>query len=218
MPKYFELPDDFDLETLGDAAKAFKSYEPEDVAGLKSKANSILSEKKAAEARAAELEAQLKKMKVGDPEKGSDKLQSQLEDAMAKLKQKDEELGRFQKEVKMSKIHGEAAKIAAALTKDARRAGLLSEKIASRIDIDNGKPIVLDASGNPTVSDLSDLASSIAKEFDFLCDGSQAAGGGASGGSGGAAKTKEIKRSQFDTMSQFDRSKFAKEGGKVVND
>jgi hypothetical protein len=219
MPKFFELPDDFDVNSLGEAKAVLKPYQPEDVTGIKNKANELLGEKKAIEARAAELEAQLKKSKVQDPDgKNSEKIQAQLEDAMNRLKEQQEAYAGLQKEVKQSKINGEASRLAALLTKDARRAALLAEKISGRIDIDNGKPVVLDHGGNPTISTLDDLAETIKKEFDFLVDGSQATGGGATGGSGGAAKSKEMKRSDFDKLSQFERATFARSGGKVIND
>lgn len=218
MPKYFEVPDDFDIESLGDAKDAFKSYQPEDVSGLKNKANTILTEKKAAEARAAELEAKIKNLKVSDPDKGSDKLQSQLEDAMNQLVEQRNAYSALQNEVKQSKIYGEASKLAASLTKDTRRANLLSEKIGARLDIDGDKIVVLDSNGNHTVSSLDDLKASIKQDYDFLVDGSSAAGGGAEGGSGGAAKTKQISRSEFDKMGHPERASFFKDGGTVVSD
>lgn len=219
MPKYFEVPDDFDFESLGDAKTAFKSYEPEDVSGLKTKANELLTEKKAAEARAAELEAKLKTSKVKEPDgKGSEQLQSQLEDAMKQLAEQKDAYSALQGEIRKSKINGEAAKLAASLTKDTRRAGLLAEKIGARLDIDGDKIVVLDGNGNHTISSLDDLTSSIKKDFDFLVDASSAAGGGAEGGRGGAAKTKEISRSEFDKMGHPERASFFRDGGKVVSD
>lgn len=221
MPKYFQVSDDFDLDALGDNAAALKPFEPEDVDGLKSNANKILSEKKALEAKYADLEAQFKKMKVDSPakdDKGSEKLQLQLEDAMARLKERDDAYNKLMEDNKKSQIKAEADKIAAGLTKDIRRAALLSEKIGRRIDIDNGSVVVLDPNGNPTVSGLKDLTSAIRQEYDFLVDGSQASGGGAPGGRGGAAETKTLTRSDFENMDLSQRSTFFKEGGKLTDD
>lgn len=222
MAKYLELPDDFDFEQLGELKDKVKPFEPEDVSGLKNSANKLLSEKKAMEAQLAEAQAEIKKAKLGAKNegevKGLEALQAQLEDAKNKLKEKDDAYNNLLSENKKSQIMTEASKIAASLTKDTRRAGLLAEKIGARIDFDNGKPVVLDGSGNPTISTLDELSSSIRKEYDFLVDASQASGGGAQGGSGGAAKTKEVTRSTFDSMSHADRATFAKEGGKVISD
>lgn len=184
---FYEVPDDFDFNSIGDAKAVFKPFKPEDVSGLKAKANEILTEKKAIEAQFSELQAQIKKQKVTDPD-GSG-VQSQLEDAMNRLKEREEALENLKKDVRKSKINGEAARIAASLTKDARRAALLAEKIAARLELDGDKIVVLDANGKHTISGTEDLASTIRKEYDFLVDGNQASGGGAIGGSGGAANT-----------------------------
>lgn len=216
---YIEIDDDlyngFDDELKGQ----LKPYEPEDTSGLKDKANQLLSEKKTLEAQVAEAQADIKKLKVNPPQ-GADaeKLQSQLDDAMAKIKTSQEQYEGLQGQIKTEKRNSEAMKLASELTRDNKRANLLAEKIANRIDIDNGSVVVLDHNGNPTVSSVKDLQSAMKSEYDFLVDGSQASGGGAQGGGGGAAKANTLKRSDFDSMDQKQRSDFAKSGGKVVND
>jgi len=42
-------------------------------------------------------------------------------------------------------------------------------------------------------------------------------GGGASGGAGGGSNAKVWTREKFDSASHFERSEFAKSGGKVVD-
>lgn len=188
MPKYLEVPDDFDLESFGELKSVIKPFQPEDVTGLKNKANELLSENKTMKQKFAEMEAQIKASGDTADKGGADKLKAMLEDATSKLKEREQQFESLRAEIKNTKLQGEAAKIAAALTKDARRAGLLAEKIQKRLDIDGDSLVVLDQGGRPTVSSIEDLTGSIRKDFDFLCDGSQATGGGAQGGGGGAPK------------------------------
>lgn len=217
MP-YFEI-DQTDFDALSDDVKGgFKSYTPEDTAGLKDKANQLLTEKKQLELDHAKLKSDFTEFKNSASTGDSAKIQAQLDDALGKLKEKDAAYTQLQGDIKSRDLNNEATKIAAELTKDARRQSLLAEKIAARIDIDNGNVTVLDENGNPTVSSIADLTGVIKKDYDFLCDGSGASGGGANGGSGGAADTKTKTRSEFDKMSHPERSSFFKDGGKIVSD
>ncbi len=215
---YIEIEDDVYNGFDDDLKGKLKPYKPEDTSGLKNKANELLNEKKALEAQLAESQAEIKKLKVNPPKGDDTKLQSQLDDAMSKLTESQNQYAELQNTMKSEKRNSEAMKIASELTRDNKRANLLAEKIANRIDIDNGNVVVLDANGNPTVSTTAELSSQIKSEYDFLVDGSQASGGGAKGGSGGAAGAKQATRTQFDGMSQSERASFVKDGGKVVND
>lgn len=217
MP-YFEI-DESAFNALGDDVKAkFKAFEPEDTKGLKDKANQLLTEKKQLELDHAKLKSDFAEFKNNANTGDAAKLQSQLDDAVKQLEAEKQAHKTLLGDIKKRDLTSEATKIAAELTKDSRRQSLLAEKIAARIDIDNGNVTVLDLNGNPTVSSVADLTGAIKKDYDFLCDGSSASGGGANGGSGGAANTKQITRGQFNGMGHAERASFFKDGGKVVND
>lgn len=165
---------------------------------LESKANELLGEKKRLQVDFDEHKTEAKR-KINDlhQSKGgtedAEKLQSQLDDALSKLKGKDDQINEINNRIKEEKKTTEATKLAAELTRDTRRAQLLGEKIANRIDIDeNGKIVVLDESGNPTVSSTQELSGLMRKEYDFLVDGNQSSGGGSQGGPGGAGQAKKF--------------------------
>lgn len=220
MP-YFEISED-ELNALPDEVKTkFKSYTPEDVTGLKSKANDLLGEKKAldaalaeAKAESAKLAADLKSGKIA-PDQGK------LEDAMKQLVERDSTIAALQKSISDGKINAQAEKIAAQLaTKDARKQALLAQQVKSRLQLDGENITVLSKDGKPTISDIDELTAEFKTEYDFLVDGNMASGGGASGGSGRAdpKPTNQINRRQFDEMTHPERAKFAQEGGKVIDD
>ena len=117
------------------------------------------------------------------------------------------------------KINSEAFKVASTLTKDAKKAQLLQEKISQRLTLVDDELRVTDASGQLTVSNLGELAEAVKSEYSFLVDGSQANGGGAARAQGGAsARQTEISRSEFEGLSHAQRKQFLSEGGKLFND
>jgi len=129
------------------------------------------------------------------------------------------ELGEIRSSVTKQTINAEASRVAASLTKDTARAGLLAEKIAGRLKFTDEGIKVLDASGSLTVSSIEDLATSIKADFPFLVDGSQSSGGAALGSKGGAGGSqKQATRSEFDAMDQAARSTFARSDGVVIDD
>jgi HD-GYP domain-containing protein (c-di-GMP phosphodiesterase class II) len=216
---YVEIDDDL-YNSFDDEVKSkLKPYQPEDVSALKENANKILQEKKALEAKYAEAQAEFKKSKVVNHGKESEDANAKLEDALSKLNEANKRLEEQASAVRKDKIHTEALRIGTELAPtDARRAKLLAKEAAARLDLSDNGFTVLDESGKPTISQVGELKSMLSAQFDFLVDGSKASGGGATGGSGGAAKTNTVKRSDFDSMDQKQRSDFAKSGGKVVND
>jgi hypothetical protein len=78
---------------------------------------------------------------------------------------------------------------------------------------------VTDDAGQLTVSSLDDLVTTVKNDFPFLVDGIQATGGGATRSQGRAdVGNRQISRTEFEALSQGQRSQFFKEGGKVFND
>lgn len=193
-------------------------FEPEDTTGLKNKANELLAKVKKQEALLAERDAELKKAKLKPDDDEGAKLRALFEDSERQRNELQGQLEKMNADIRRNKIQGEAARIAASLTKDTKRAQLLSKEIGAKLALDGDSFTVLDNNGNPTVSTINDLTASIKNDYPFLVDGSQASGGSLSGGSGEAANAKEVKRSDFDKMGQADRASFAKSGGKVIPD
>lgn len=225
MP-YFEV-DQAVIDGLDEEVKAkFAAYEPEDVSGLKTKANEALNEAKTAkaerkslEAQIATLESNLAEAKLNKPAGDSTKLQEQLDDANRKLADKEQSFSQLQESITQNQIKSEAARIAAGITKDTTKAGLLAEKLSSRLAFDEGSIKVLDADGKLTVSSTDDLVGEFKESFPFLVDGSPAQGGGAAGNkAGGGSAEKTIGRTDFDKMDHVQRAEFAKGGGKVINE
>lgn len=218
MP-YFEV-DQSVIDGLEDEVKAkFASYEPEDVSGLKNKANEAVNEAKTAKSEVKKLQADLAEAKINKPAGDADKVQQELDSALEKLSTVESSYTDLQKQIVQTNINGEAGKLAATLTTDTKKAQLLSEKIANRLSFDDGELKVLDNSGKLTISGIDDLATEIKSEYAFLVDGSPASGGGATGARGGAvADTKEMGRSDFEKLDHVGRARFTKEGGKVINE
>lgn len=102
--------------------------------------------------------------------------------------------------------------------------GDIAAGAASRLNIDeNGQLRILSAEGKPLAGSGSDgyaTLADLAKELaaakpSFLVD-KGVGGGGKPPASNGGEPAKTVTRSQFDAMSQFERSAFSKSGGKVV--
>ena len=190
----------------------------EQTSGLKAKNDELLAEKKRVqqEREEAKHQAALEAEKNARSENDYKQLfESQKEESNA-LRAKIEEMN---SNIVRQKINSEAFKVASTLTKDAKKAQLLQEKISQRLTLVDDELRVTDASGQLTVSNLGELAEAVKSEYSFLVDGSQANGGGAARAQGGAsARQTEISRSEFEGLSHAQRKQFFSEGGKLFND
>ena len=190
----------------------------EQTSGLKAKNDELLAEKKRVqqEREEAKQQAALEAEKNARNENDYKQLfESQKEESNA-LRAKIEEMN---SNIVKQKINSEAFKVASTLTKDAKKAQLLQEKISQRLTLVDDELRVTDASGQLTVSNLGELAEAVKSEYSFLVDGSQANGGGAARAQGGAsARQTEISRSEFEGLSHAQRKQFFSEGGKLFND
>ena len=213
-----ELDDDI-KKTLAEKLQAeLEARINEQTSGLKAKNDELLAEKKRVqqEREEAKQQAALEAEKNARNENDYKQLfESQKEESNA-LRAKIEEMnGNIVKQ----KINSEAFKVASSLTKDAKKAQLLQEKISQRLTLVDDELRVTDPSGQLTVSNLGELAEAIKSEYSFLVDGSQANGGGAARAQGGAsARQTEISRSEFEGLSHAQRKQFLSEGGKLFND
>lgn len=128
------------------------------------------------------------------------------------------QLQQFQENIKEQKVQREASRLASALTKDISKAKILEQQFRHSLQLVDGELRVMDDRGNLTVQTLDELSSSIKEKYPFLVDGVQATGGGATRTSGRTeVGLKEITREDFNSLSQVDRAKFFKDGGKLVN-
>jgi hypothetical protein len=213
-----ELDDDI-KKTLAEKLQAeIKTRINEQTSGLKAKNDELLAEKKRVqqEREEAKQQAALEAEKNARNENDDKQLfESQKEESNALRVKIDEMNGNIVRQ----KINSEAFKVASSLTKDAKKAQLLQEKISQRLTLVDDELRVTDASGQLTVSNLGELAEAIRSEYSFLVDGSQANGGGAARAQGGAsARQTQISRSEFDGLSHAQRKQFLSEGGKLFND
>ena len=184
---------------------------------LKAHSDKLLSEtKQAKEAREkARLEAEQAAQEKALKEKDFESLFKSSESEREKAKQELEEL---KAKIGREKVGNTALKIAAELA-DGTNAELLAAFVEKRLKNTDEGVKVTSEKGELTISTLDDLKKEFANDARYaaLLAGSKASGGGATGGKniGGAVKT--ITRSDFDAMSQLERGKFIKDGGKVVN-
>ena len=127
-------------------------------------------------------------------------------------------LTEFQENIKRQKVQSEASKLASSLTKDVSKAKILEQQFSQRLQIVDGELRVVDDRGQLTVQTLNDLTKSIKESYPFLTDGSLATGGSATRSQSRAdVSMKEITRSDFDALNQYDRAKYLREGGKITN-
>lgn len=185
--------------------------------GLKAKNDELLAEKKAMQQ--AKLEAEeMARREAEEKAKAKNDYKQLFESQQEETKKYQQQFNNLQNSVKKQKIQSEAIRIAAGLTKDTGRAQLLSQQISQRLTLVDDELRVTDESGQLTVSTLDELTNSIRTAYPFLVDGSQSTGGGATRSEGRAdTGIKEISRTEFDAMSQAQRSAHFRSGGKVID-
>jgi len=187
----------------------------EDVSGLKRKIDELLTEKKTVQQKALEAE-ELARQETAEKLKKANDYEQLYNSSESERQKAADELATLKANLQQQQVASQATKVASQLTKDTARAKLLSEQISSRLSLVDGEVRVLDTNGNLTVSSVEELTQSIKAEYPFLVDGSQAAGGGATGGSSGAGDTKQVSRTDFDSMDAVKRMNFIKSGGKII--
>lgn len=185
----------------------------QETSGLKAKVEELLGEKKTVAQKLKEQEeAQAKAEEQRQKEQGEykslyEKIQTELEGERQAARQ-------FREQVQAKSIESEAYKLASSLTKDTKRAELLAKEARQYAQFgDDG--VKFEVGG--IAMDNTKLAEKLKADFPFLVDGSGATGGGANGSGSRAPDVKQVTRQEFDQMSHADRSTFAKDGGKVVD-
>ncbi len=190
----------------------------QEIAGLKSKNDELLAEKKAIQKAKEEADA-----KARDEREKQAQENGQYKELYESQKAENDSLGVRLKEMMENQqrqtIKSEALRLAGTLTKDVQKAKLLEKEISQRLTLVDNEIRVTDDNGQLTVSSLDDLSAKIKTEYSFLVDGIQSQGGGATRSIGGASvEVQEMSRSQFDELSQKDRALFVRGKGKIVNE
>ena len=155
----------------------------ESIAKLEANSADLLNEKKQEKEKREQAEREAEAAKVEQAKADNDYKQL-YESSQTELEAQKAINSQSLKQTEQADIRTEAAKIAHELTKHTGRAEDLTDKIAARLKRIDGELKVLDASGQLTVSSLTDLKSDITVKFDWLVDGSQASGGNAPGNNG----------------------------------
>lgn len=183
-----------------------EAFVEEQTAGLKSKIDELLGEKKSSQKKQREAEEQARIEREAKAKQEND-YESLFKSSQEKTEEWKSKFDELQGSVRKEKRQNAAMKLASELA-DGANAELLSTFIAQRIDIDEGgKQVILSAEGSPTVSTLDDLKKEIRSsgKYDSLLSGSKASGasvnkspaGRASGGADLTKMTKEQKLEYF---------------------
>lgn len=187
------------------------------VAGLKSKNDQLLAEKKAKQ-REAEEAQELARQQAEEKAKAENDYKQLFEAQKTEADILREQMQKMQQDALQARISAESGRIASGLTKDTAKAALLQQQIGQRLSIVDDEIRVTD-NGQLTVSTLDDLTTSIKERFPFLIDGSQAAGGGAARSEGRAQeRSTEMSRAEFEAMSHQQRAEFFASGGQLFDD
>jgi len=153
-----------------------------ETAGLKSKVDELLGEKKSVAQKAKDAAAQAEQDRIKRAKEAED-FKSLYESSEAKRLEIEQDYTGFKNSIRTEKRNHEAYKLASEMAEGAN-IELLSEFISRRLDIgDDGKLQVLNGEGSPTVQTIKDLKKEFetSGRFDALLKGSGSIGGGATG-------------------------------------
>lgn len=202
---------------LADLSKQFDA--------LKAKNEELLTETKAAkkarhdaeEKAKADIEAAARK--AGDV----DALEKSWQDKLAKRETElNTEKQALYGQLRDVTVNATAHSIAAELAVQGS-ASVLLPHIERRLSLEtrDGRPVVvvLGKDGKPSASTVDELKQEIAGDAAFapLIVGSKASGAGGSGAKGGGAAKREMKRTDFETLSEKAKREFFKDGGTLTD-
>lgn len=196
--------------------------------GLKKKVEELLTESKAAKkkARAAVTEAEQAKMEAAKQGNDTDALHKSWESKFtARESELQDRIGTLTNTI-VGLTSGQAASKIASEIAIQGSASVLLPHVELRLRAETKEDgsvetIVLDKNGQPSALTIDELKQEFQNSASFapLIIGTKANGAGRTGGmdSGGAA-SQEITRASFDEKSQYQRSQYVKNGGKIIND
>lgn len=182
-----------------------KALLDKETAGLKSKVDELLGEKKTVAQKAKEAEQRAMR-EAEERAKQENDFKSLFESSETKRKEIEEKYNGLNQSIRSEKRNGEAMRLATQMA-SGTNAELLSEFIQRRLDFnEEGKLVVLSDEGKPTVSTMADLKKELESSgrFDSLLDGTKSSGGAAKPKVGGAnSGTDFSKMSKADKLEYF---------------
>jgi len=151
----------------------------EQTGGLKKKVDELLGEKKSASQKAREAEERLAQ-EAEQRAKEQNDYKSLFESSQNKAKEFEQKYQELNNNILAEKVNATAMNISAELA-DGNNAKILSEFVKKRITYKDGQTLVLNESGEPTVSTVDDLKKEFIASgiFDSLLRQSKANGGSA---------------------------------------
>lgn len=222
MPSIFEQLAAAGVELSDEQKAAIKLDEADEVKGLKSKVDQLLTEKKQAKsqaeqaAEAARIAQEEAARKTGDvqalEQSLAKKYQSEIERRDAEIQKRDQRILGGAKSGVIAELSGKF------VAPDAAKLMLVSLVDVSYDEKGEVVTVFKGLDGQPVGTNAKDFEAYLAKEKAFapMLVGTTSTGGGAPGSSGrGGAATKVVSRQQFDGMSQADRQAHVKAGGQV---
>jgi len=173
-----------EIQALLDAQKTELSTQFEsDVKGLKESQQALLTEKKAAQDEKARIasEADALKLDKATKDKDVETLTSSYEEKLAQLKAENESLHGGIKQGKITELA--SGFVSANVVDDTFSRQAMQDVYSKRLDIREGKPVVLDAGGNLTALSVEDLNREIMSSSIYAnhIKSGNATGGGAGG-------------------------------------
>lgn len=215
----------YDKHESGKYRLKIEGLPADDSSGLKKKVDELLSEKKAASAKAKEAEesariaAEEAARKSGDIDALDRSWNKKHADAVAA---KDAELSGLRGTLNTLLVDNVASQIANDLAIQGASALLLPHiKGRLSVEIRDGQPktVVIGTDGKPSALTIEELKTEFAANPAFapVIAGSKASGGGASGGKGGGGgAVKTVTRTQFGQMDPHAQMEHVKSGGKIT--
>lgn len=197
-PLYVEHDGKYRLKVKGidpaDELKKALQKEREEAKGAKNKLSELERERQEAEEKRLAEKQEFEKLWQAEKEAKS-KTAAELEALRKSISEKERREAALQ--------------VAMSLTKDAKRAELLTKEAMALIH--HTPDGITYADG----MDSEKLKMKLKADYPFLVDGNQASGGGTTGGAGAGA-TRTITRAVFDGMDAISKAKFLKERGQIT--
>jgi len=186
---------------------------------IKSKADELLTETKMAKAAQKKALEDINNAKITEAAKNND-LETYKKSYEEKILGLTTELDGIRNQSKKQQINSLANSfVKEKFVNDPIISEAISNKFSARIDIRDGKEVILDKDGNLTALSLKDLQEEFLKNDSFKSHviATRSTGGGANGSgqsSGGAAKV--ITKAEFDAKNPVQKMEFMKAGGKLI--
>ena len=209
---------DENTENTGAPTDEIKSFSQSDVdkmveeatSGLKAKVDQLLGETKQAKEKAKQ-QADAAAKEAEERARQENDYKSLFESSQNKAKDFEQKYNELNQSIMNEKIGNQALSIAGELA-DGNNAKILSTFIKDRITVKDGKTIVKDESGNPTVATVDDLKKEFVNSgmYDSLLRQSKATGGGAANSQSGAATASDLtKMSRSEKLAYFKQKREA---------